>query len=65
MINTYHIFGRKDYQEPLSFIAEIEEKESADLKRSVFDSTGGKDWIELIAIPGNVIQHLVREGKTA
>ena len=62
-MNTYLVFGRKDYQQPLVFVEKLTVNKQRDFKQSVFESTGKEGWIELVAIPENAIEHVVREGK--
>jgi hypothetical protein len=59
---TYHIYGRKAYPEPLSFIDEFQILDPAALKIEVESHLGEGDWVELIAFPAEtVIQVIPRE----
>lgn len=60
--HTYHIYGRKAYPEPLSFIDEFRILDPTALKIEVESRLGESDWVELIAFPVKaIIQVIPRE----
>ena len=62
-MKTYHIFARKQYQEPLTLITSLTTDEKQDLQKHVLQHTGDQEWIEMIAVPEDGIAYVVREGK--
>lgn len=62
-MKTYHIFARKAYQEPLTFVTKLSVDDKNDLQKRVLHETGKTDWIEMIVVPEESIDYVVREGK--
>jgi hypothetical protein len=59
---TYHVYGRKAYPEPLTFIDEFRILDPTALKIEVESRFGEGDWVELIAFPAKAsIQVIPRE----
>ena len=58
----FQIYGRTEYETPLTFIKEITVRVSAMTDVSVTDealaAVGDGDWIELIAVPSNALLHV-------
>lgn len=50
-MTTFHIYGRKAYETPLTFVGEVEIEDVAELKTAAFEAFGGDDWVELVGIP--------------
>lgn len=49
--NTYHIYGRKAYEKPLTFVGELTVEEAAVLKEAALARFGNDGWVELVGIP--------------
>lgn len=56
---TYYVYGRTNYEKPLTFVKEI------GIQTSVTEETladvGQDDWIELVAIPADSLIHVIGE----
>lgn len=57
------VFGRKKYQEPLAFVIAINQNGADEIKKRILEAVGTEGWIELLSIPEEAIEHVVREGK--
>ena len=58
----YHVYGRKTYPQPLTFIGQLEISDAASLAHAAHALAGGDDWVELIAIPEASITPVIRGG---
>ena len=59
---TYHVYGRKSYPQPLTLIGQLQADTSIDLKDAALKLAGKNDWVELIAIPEASITPVIRGG---
>ncbi len=59
---TYHLYGRKAYPQPLTFIGRLEIEEATSLKDAALQLAGGNGWIEMIAIPEPSIMPVIVGG---
>jgi len=57
----YHIYGRTNYEEPLTFIKKL--AVAASVKEETLADVGQDDWVELIAIPADSLIYVI--GKKA
>ena len=61
-VQLFHVYGRKAYPEPLSFVGEFQALDPLALKTGVLEVQGESGWVELIAFPARaVIQVIPRE----
>ncbi|MEM7801351.1 MAG: hypothetical protein AAF633_19310 [Chloroflexota bacterium] len=60
---NYHIYGRENYETPLTFVDEIQAV--SDLKAEVFEKMGKDRWVELIALPADQIIPVTRKKQNA
>ena len=62
-VQLFHVYGRKAYPEPLSFVGEFQARDPQALKSGMLADQGESSWVELIAFPARaVIQVIPREG---
>lgn len=50
-MTKYHIYGRKAYETPLTYVGELTLAESAVLKDEALAKFGSEGWVELVGIP--------------
>ena len=62
-IQTFHIFGRKSYPQPLTFVGQVNVEADADLKEAALKLAGADGWIELVAIPASSITPVIAGGE--
>jgi hypothetical protein len=62
-MKDYLVFGRKKYQDPLAFLTTVEQNGVEEIRKKILEAVGTDGWIELITIPEEAIEHVVREGK--
>ena len=55
----YYIYGRTNYEEPLTFIKELAVQ--ASVKEETLTDVGQDDWVELIAIPADALIYVIGE----
>jgi len=48
---TYHLYGRKTYPQPLTFVGQLQIENATSLKDEAVKLVGDSSWVELIAIP--------------
>jgi len=60
---TYHLYGRKTYPQPLTFIGRLEIEEATGLKGAALQLAGENGWIEMIAIPESSIMPIIVGGE--
>ena len=51
MQNTYRIFARKNYDEPLMEVGEIKADSIEQAREAALEKFPADDWLEMIAIP--------------
>ena len=54
--NRFQIYGRTQYETPLTFIKEI--TVSASVSDEALAAVGNDDWVELIALPSHSLIHV-------
>ncbi len=64
-MQTYHIFGRKAYAEPLTFVQQIQVETEQDLDQVVDALKRDPDWVELVAIAESNMVEVRFEGAEA
>ncbi|MDQ7053338.1 MAG: hypothetical protein Q9P14_10745 [candidate division KSB1 bacterium] len=64
-MKTYHIFGRKAYAEPLTFVQQIQAETEKDLDQAVDALKREPDWVELVAIAESDMIEVLFEGAEA
>ena len=61
---TFYIYGRKLYPQPLGYIDQIEVGDPARLKEIVFERVGRTGWVELVAFASSAaIRVIPREAE--
>ena len=60
---TYHLYGRKSYPQPLTHIGQLEVDSQANLKDAALRLAGANGWVELVAIPASSITPVIVEGE--
>lgn len=61
---TYQIFGRRIYDQPLQYIDKLSVTDSNTLEQNALQRVGETGWVELIALPESaIIQVIPQEGK--
>jgi hypothetical protein len=58
--NTYLVFARREYSEPLTQIGRVEMATPASVRAAAAQQFG-EDWLELVAVPENQIAWAIRE----
>ena len=48
---TFHLYGRKTYPQPLTFVGQLQIENATGLKDEALKLVGDAGWVELIAIP--------------
>ncbi len=64
-MKTYHIFGRKAYAEPLTFVQQIQIESEQDLDQAVDGLKRDPDWVELVVIAESDMLEVRFEGAEA
>ena len=64
-MQTYHIFGRKAYAEPLTFVQQFQVETEQDLDQAVDALKQDPDWVELVAIAESNMVEVRFEGAEA
>jgi hypothetical protein len=59
----YHIYGRKVYERPLTFIQTLTIAQS--LQQEVVQAMGRDGWVELVAIPSHALIHVIGQKQDA
>ena len=62
-IQTYHVFGRKSYPQPLTFVGQVDVEADAGPKEAALKLAGANGWVELVAIPASSITPVIVEGE--
>ena len=62
-IQTYHVFGRKSYPQPLTFVGQVEAVDAARLNEAAMQLAGENGWVELVAIPASSITPVIVGGE--
>ena len=60
---TYHLYGRKSYPQPLTHIGQLEVDSQENLKDAALRLAGANGWVELVAIPASSITPVIVEGE--
>jgi hypothetical protein len=53
---NFQIYGRMSYEQPLTFIKEIDVKQS--VAEETLAAVGDEGWVELIAVPTDALHHV-------
>ena len=62
---TYHLYGRNTYPQPLTFAGQVTIDDVARLKDEAMKLIGETDWIELVAIPETSLIPVIVGGNPA
>ena len=62
---TYHLYGRKTYSQPLTFAGQVTIDDVAVLKDEAMKLIEETDWIELVAIPETSLIPVIVGGNPA
>lgn len=58
-LQTFYIYGRKAYPQPLGYIDQIEVGDPDRLKEIVFERVGRNGWVELVAFSARAAVHVI------
>ena len=58
-MKQFHIYGRKEYPRPLTFVQTIEAETEQEVQQKLKKLTQDTQWIEMVAIPEEAIIPLI------
>jgi hypothetical protein len=58
-VQNFHVYGRKKYPEPLSFVGQFQALDAQALKSSVLGEQDESGWVELIAFPASAVFRVI------
>lgn len=64
-MKQFHLYGRKEYPRPLTFIQTVEAASEQEMEEKVKSLTRDPQWIEMVAIPEEAIITLIPGDETS
>ncbi|GEM_PF-4740102 len=56
---TFHLYGRKSYDQPLEHVGDLSLETSDTLQAAAQQTATGQPWVELIAFPARAVIRVI------